>query len=351
MLGFEKLYAVVAAVVMSGLLCGGLRVRRSGAVKIAMFLMVMAAFLMISPSAFAQSYKGKKVLYVNSYHTGYVFSDGELKGAKDALKDTGVDLKVMEMDTKRNGSEEFAKQAALKVKAEIEKWKPDVVIVADDAAVKYLLMPYYKNASLPFVFIGVNWDSTGYGLPYSNATGIDEVALFQQILDNLKAYGKGNRIGLLTSDDLTERKEGDFIKKIFKVNFTSEKYVKTFADWKEAYKNMQNQVDILILGNKVAIPDFKDAEAAEWVMAQSKIPTGTINDWMMPVTMLSIAKVPEEMGVWGAQTALKILSGTPPSKIPVAKNEKGVLMLNVKLANKAGIVFKPALLKNAKIVN
>jgi ABC-type uncharacterized transport system substrate-binding protein len=141
------------------------------------------------------------------------------------------------------------------------------------------------------------------------------------------------------------------MKKIFKVNFTAEKYVKTFADWKEAYKNMQNQVDILILGNKVAIPDFKDAEAAEWVMNYSKIPTGTINDWMMPITMLSLAKVPEEMGIWGAQTALKILDGAAPSKIPVAKNEKGTLMLNVKLANKAGIVFKPALLKNAKIVN
>jgi len=313
-------------------------------------LMTLVMFAFATP-LLAKTLAGKKILFINSYHAGYTFSDGEVKGAKDALSGTGVDLKVIEMDTKRNGSEEFAKKAALKVKEEIEKWKPDVVIAADDAASKYLVMPYYKNASLPFVFCGVNWDASVYGYPYSNVTGMEEVALFQQILDNLKVYAKGNRIGLLTSDDLTERKEGEYMKKIFKVNFTVEKYVKSFAEWKEAFKNMQGQVDILILGNKVAIPDFKDAEGAEWAQTYSNIPSGTINDWMMPFTMLSLAKVPEEQGIWSAKTALKILEGTPPSGIPIAKNVRGNLLLNVKIANKAGIVFKPELIKNAKIMN
>ena len=314
-------------------------------------LMVTLLMFAIAAPVFAQSIAGKKILFVNSYHAGYAWSDGVVAGAKEAVKGSGIELKVVEMDTKRNGGEAFAKQAALKVKAEIEQWKPDVLIVADDAASKYLVMPYYKNASLPVVFCGVNWDSTIYGYPYKNATGMDEVALIQQIIDNLKDYAKGTRIGSLTTDDLTERKEVDAYKNIVKVNFTVEKYVKTFAQWKEAYKSMQNQVDLIILGNKVAIPDFKDAEAAAWVLAHSKVPTGTINDWMMPFTMLSIAKVPEEQGIWAVKTALKILGGTPPSSIPMARNEKGDLLLNFKLATKAGIVFKPALVRNAKIVN
>jgi ABC-type uncharacterized transport system substrate-binding protein len=317
-------------------------------------IMVLVIALLLSTVAapvYSQNLAGKKILLVNSYHAGYPWSDGLVAGAKEAIKGSGVELKVVEMDTKRNGSEEFAKQAALKVKAEIERWKPDAVIVADDAASKYLVMPYYKNASLPFVFCGVNWDSSVYGYPYKNVTGMEEVALIQQIIRNLKEYAKGSRIGSLTTDDLTERKEVDAYKKIVKVDFAAEKYVKTFAQWKEAYKAMQGQADMIIIGNKAAIPDFNDAEAAEFVLAHSKVPSGTINDWMMPVTMLGITKVPEEQGIWAVNTALKILGGTPPSSIPIAKNVQGNLLLNVKLASKAGIIFKPALVKNAKIVN
>jgi ABC-type uncharacterized transport system substrate-binding protein len=316
-----------------------------------MGVLLAAGFLAAGSAAFAQDLTGKKILFVNSYHAGYAWSDGVVAGAKAAVKGSGVELKVVEMDTKRNGSEEFGRQAALKAKAEIEQWKPDAVIVSDDAASKYLVMPYFKNASLPFVFCGVNWDSTVYGYPYKNATGMDEVALIAQIVDNLKVYAKGTRIGSLTTDDLTERKEVEAYKKIVKINFVTEKYVKTFAQWKEAYKSMQGQVDLIVMGNKAAIPDFNDAEAAEWALANAKVPTGTINDWMMPFTMLGITKVPEEQGIWSVKAALKILGGTPPSGIPVAKNAQGNLLLNVKLATKAGIIFKPALIKNAKVVN
>jgi ABC-type uncharacterized transport system substrate-binding protein len=316
-------------------------------------MVVMVALLLfaIAGPAAAQSLAGKKILFVNSYHAGYAWSDGVVAGAQEAVKGTGIEFKVVEMDTKRNGTEEFAKNAALKVKAEIERWKPDVVIVCDDASSKYLVMPYYKNASLPFVFCGVNWDASVYGYPYTNATGMEEVALIQQIVDNLKIYAKGTRVGSLTTDDLTERREVDAYKKIVKINFTVEKYVKTFAQWKEAYKSMQDEVDLIILGNKAAIPDFKDAEAAAWVLANAKVPTGTINDWMMPFTMLGITKVPEEQGIWAVKAALQILGGAPASSIPLAKNEKGNLLLNAKLATKAGIVFKPALVKNAKVVS
>jgi hypothetical protein len=81
------------------------------------------------------------------------------------LKESGIELKVFRMDTKRNADEAFKKDAALKAKAEIEAFKPDVVIASDDNASKFLIEPYYKNASLPFVFCGVNWDEKCTGFP------------------------------------------------------------------------------------------------------------------------------------------------------------------------------------------
>ncbi|MCX9009588.1 MAG: hypothetical protein OIN66_00560, partial [Candidatus Methanoperedens sp.] len=105
-----------------------------------------------------KTYEGKKILYIDSYHAGYEWSDGETRGIEKILNDTGVELKILRMDTKRNDSDAFGKQAGLKAKSVIEEFKPDVVIASDDPAFKYVIMPYYRDATLPFVFCGINWD-------------------------------------------------------------------------------------------------------------------------------------------------------------------------------------------------
>ena len=130
--------------------------------------MVMA----LAVSSFAGDFDGKKVLYIDSYHQGYAWSDGITKGIEEALKDSGAELKVHRMDTKKKPSEEFKKEAAEKAKALIEEYKPDVVIASDDNAAKYLIAPYYKDSEQPFVFCGVNWDAGVYGFPTANITGM-----------------------------------------------------------------------------------------------------------------------------------------------------------------------------------
>lgn len=96
------------------------------------------------------------------------------------------------MDTKRNPAEEFSKAAALKARTTIEEFRPDVVIASDDNASKYLIMPYYKDAELPFVFCGINWDASIYGFPYKNVTGMIEVALVSEIFRHLKNTPRGS---------------------------------------------------------------------------------------------------------------------------------------------------------------
>ena len=130
----------------------------------------------ISNTSFSRSYEGKKVLFIDSYHQGYAWSDGVTKGVQIKMKDTGVQLKVLRMDTKRNSSDDFKKEAAKKAVSVIKEFEPDVVIAADDNASKFLIKPYYKDAELPFVFCGVNWDAKVYGYPYKNVTGMVEVA-------------------------------------------------------------------------------------------------------------------------------------------------------------------------------
>jgi len=85
------------------------------------------------------SYKGKKVLYIDSYHEGYAWSDGITNGIKSIFDGKEIELSIFRMDTKRNGDEAFKKSTAEKAKAEVESLKPDAVIVSDDNATNLVL--------------------------------------------------------------------------------------------------------------------------------------------------------------------------------------------------------------------
>lgn len=87
----------------------------------------------------------------------------------------------------------------------------------------------------------------------------------------------------------------------------------------------------------------------QFVMQNTVVPTGSINDWMAPYSLLTLAKSAQEQGEWSANSALSILRGTSPSDIPVAENKLGQLIVNLDLADKLAVVFAPSLLKNAVI--
>ena len=316
-----------------------------------------------SGSAPVASVVGKKVLFVDSYHKGYPWSEGIVSGLlkelhigldDDDIAHTSVstvELKVVRMDTKRNTSEEFIKQAALKTKAVIDSWKPDLVIVADDNASKYLVVPYFRNTETPFVFCGVNWDCSSYGFPCSNVTGMVEVSLIPQLLKEMGKYASGPRIGLLGADNLSNHKEADNYRSRFNISLEKEVFVETFEEWKSAFRRLQSEVDMLI----IAPPSFlktadEKAQAAEFVAEHTAIPTGCVEDWITPYALIGFVKSADEQGQWAGQTALRILRGRSPSDIPVAANTKASIYLNMPIAGKLRVVFPMKLIESAKLV-
>lgn len=314
--------------------------------RVLIVLTCLAISISVASFTWAKSYQGKKVLYIDSYHVGYDWSDGITRGVESVLKDTGVELRIIHLDTKRNKSEDFVKEAALKAKAVIEEFKPDVVIAADDNASKYLIVPYYKDANLPFVFCGVNWDASVYGFPYRNVTGMVEVNEVTELIKLLRKFSKGDRIGFLGEDTLTDHKEAENYKKIFNLSMT-EHYARSFQDWKDGFLDLQNKVDILINFNYIGIADWNSEEAARFVLENCKVPSGAFQEGQMNHTLLGYLKVPEEQGEWSAKTALRIIDGTPPSSIPITMNKMGRLVINSKIAQRLGIEFPYEMLESA----
>jgi ABC-type uncharacterized transport system substrate-binding protein len=310
--------------------------------KMARIVLVVGLWL-AAAAAPAADYSGKRVLHVDSYHRGNTWNDKIADAVAATFAGTGVELKIIHLDTKRNPGAEFGKAAALRAKAEIEAFKPDVVTTSDDNAARYLIVPYFKDADLPFVFCGLNWDASTYGFPFANVTGMVEVSPIPQIVKLMRQHAKGDRIGYLTEDTHTKRKELEYHKRLFGIAYDQVYLAKTFAEWTAMFRRAQDEVDMLVILGHAAIDDWDDDAMQKLAETETRIPTGTDFGWQMHFTMIGVGKVPEEQGKWAARAALKILDGVPPSQIPLAYNKEGQLFFNRIIAARLGVTEFPPL--------
>jgi len=291
-----------------------------------------------------------KCLFVSSYHRGYAWSDGVERGLR-AVLDGKCELKQFDMDTKRKKSEADKKAAARAAKDLVESWRPDVVITADDNAAKYLIKPYFRDHSVPFVFSGVNWTAAEYGFPYENVTGIVEVAPIKPMLERAVAISGGSKALYLGAETLTEKKNLNRFKEAARELGIAldHRLAPTMAAWVEGLSAGQ-EYDFIVMGSNSGIADWHADKALAHARHLSTKLSVTNHGWMMPFTMLGMTKIPEEHGEWGGQSALAILGGMSPTRIPIVSNRKWDVWANKALLASSGISLPRSLYRKAKKV-
>ena len=290
-------------------------------------------FLLIATTANAA-----KCVYVSSYHKGYAWSDGVERGLLRTLKDN-CEVTVFNMDTKRLKDQKSIEKAALAAKQLIDDTLPDVVIASDDNASKYLIVPYYKDAEIPFVFCGVNWTVEQYGYPFSNVTGMIEVAAIEQMFDKAAAItGKISHAYYIGADTLTERKNLMRFEAGGKTNDIeiTARLVSTMTEWIEAYEQAQ-EADLVIIGSHAGIEQWDEESVMSAITPITKTLSATNHGWMMPYTMFGMTKIPEEQGEWAGKIAIEIMNGTKPSAIPIIPNRNFDIIVNNALLDIAQI--------------
>ncbi len=292
-----------------------------------------------------------RCLFISSYHPGYAWSDGVQRGV-EAVLDGRCELRQFDMDTKRHKSPAEKRAAALRAKALIEEWRPDVVIASDDNAARYLIKPYFRDADVPFVFCGVNWSVTEYGFPYRNVTGMIEVAPVRPMIREAQALtGNGGRFFYLGADTATERKNLERFRKLAdRIGLrVDHRLVSGMQQWLNAYREAQDY-PYLVIGSHAGISGWDFAAVRKAITGSSRVLSVTNHEWMMPVTMLGFTKIPEEQGRWAAEAALAILDGVKPSEIPIIANQRWDLWMNPSLLHEAGIALPAKLRSKAKRV-
>ncbi|GFK95818.1 Sensor kinase CckA [Fundidesulfovibrio magnetotacticus] len=144
---------------------------------LAVLLTVLACLGWAGVSLAQPDINKKKILYLNSYHNGYAWSDQILQGLRDALDKSTLpyDLQIEYMDSKRFYGTSMSDTLATLYREKYQGVTFDVLIASDDNAYQFLLE---HQPSLfpetPVVFCGVNDYDPATLRGHSNFTGVVE---------------------------------------------------------------------------------------------------------------------------------------------------------------------------------
>ena len=318
------------------------------------FMILLALPLIGQYSCGREGEAKKKVVYVNSYHRGFPPSNQITVGVLEKLPGESFEIIAHFMDSKRNSSEGYIKNRAAEILDSINMEDPDVLIVSDDNAVKYLVAPNFHNNPVPIVFCGVNWTAEQYDLTHCNITGILEILPIAESMRTLKAYYPNmQKLLVLNENTTTSRKTEPLLDTLLRDIGLSVRQVlvNDFESWKSVFVEGNEIFDVIYLQTRGAIKNWDHEEALDIIDQHIKVPLVTCEDFMMPYAVLGVTQVSKEQGMWAAETAKRILQGTRPSDIPIAKNKMTTVWINTRLAKKIGFIPDDELLNNARFVN
>ncbi|WP_139121672.1 sugar ABC transporter [Piscirickettsia litoralis] len=127
----------------------------------------------------------KKILVVNSYHPSFQWDQDYSRAIHDTFKDSKkYQLKHYYMDTKRIPKSEYQQSANRAIKV-YEEYRPNIVILGDDNALKYV-GPILEKRGTPFVYLGINNTPRAYLNMFDHSSGVLERPILKRNIYLLK---------------------------------------------------------------------------------------------------------------------------------------------------------------------
>lgn len=251
-----------------------------------------------------------KIIYVNSYHKGYPPSDGVMGSMFKNLPADTFHITTFYMDTKRNSDSLMIGIVVKDILQSIHSLDPDLIVVSDDAAVKYLIAPYQHQIGVPVVYCGVNWSSSTYQLNADRIAGMVEVLPLHEILCYLKKQNpEFKKLAVLSENSVSEIQNTLLLDTLYRNKGFTPEYVLVddFEAWKKDFIALNRNADVIYLPTNGAISGWDEDEAKRWVEQHIKVPLFTCDDFMMPYAVVGFTKVAEEQGEFVAKAAKQIL--------------------------------------------
>ena len=301
-------------------------------------VLVLAVFMLLGIPVNVNAMS--KILVIESYHAEYEWNKNYTKGLESVLSDN-AEINYFRMDTKRVAPDQYQERADL-AWAEYVKSKPDVVVLADDNALK-LLGPKFLEICTPVVYLGINGNPRKYIQLNKNITGVLERPLYKRSVKYLKQilHLDHGKILILLDTGTTSKLlidsvfDGFYTTKIGDTQI-SIKHVATFADW----KNIVNQsaddgYSAIMLGLFQTVVDdnnkhVKSDDILKWTSKNSPVPI--FGFWEMNVgkdkTIGGLVLSGEVQGLTAGGIVLQILNGVPVQNIKPITPSQGVFVFS-----------------------
>jgi ABC-type uncharacterized transport system substrate-binding protein len=302
-----------------------------------------------------------KILHVMSYHSPWRWTDGQLQGFKDGLA-APAQVRVFQMDAKRQSTPEQMQARAGEARALIEQWKPDLLYTTDDEA-QDLVARHYVGTNLPVVFSGVNKPPQTYGFEGApNVAGVLEHEHSLESIRLLQSLAPGARRFVAVFDEAplwpsVQARMKARVAGLPDVEFVAWDTIRTFDEYKRKLQQYQTRADAIAL---IGVFNFKDAqgrnvpyqEVLRWTADNSRLPD--LGFWVDRVhhgTLAAVTVSEREQGLAAGRIARGILlEGRKPSSFPMAPTLKGAPVVSLARARMLGLKIRSGPLLAAEVV-
>ncbi len=310
--------------------------------------------LCVFPS-FAEAVKQPRVLLIHSYHSGFDWTDSITAGVLSGLRDNGrpVRLFIEYMDSKQFKPEEVSERFRELCAFKYSSADLDVILCSDNNALDFLLE--HRDAlfpDVPIVFCGINHFTPAMLGGASNITGVIEEPSYRETAElALKVNPQAKRIYALAGSSPTSiihvdrflqhtRDLAQQVEIIPLQNLTQQEFAEALGQIEKT--------DILVhLGLHRTRDDvsLSPGETYQFIRSHTEAPiyiywTIYLREHAEFITG-GVMIDGELQGRSAAQTALKIISGMPASKIPVMNVSPNIPILNFQELERLGLAHRP----------
>ncbi len=295
----------------------------------------------------------KNVLLLNSYHNGYLWSDGITNGVQRAFSGSSVELHIDYMDTKRQFGSDYQKLLSQILSLKHNRHKYDAVIVSDDNAFNFVSENREQIfGSTPLIFCGVNYLQRQRleGMP--NVTGVNEQADINANLNLIrKIHPDCRKIVIITDNTTTGKRIQEEVGKIRADRNGRSPEAALMPELELIYDvGVDELIESLHILDKETIVlytfFFRDKNGvfleydigAELVSENSKRPVYVAWDFSFGKGAVGGYLVTGiDQGIEAGRKALAILNGTRPEDIPIQYDTPAQLTFDFRQLKRHGI--------------
>lgn len=320
----------------------------------------------------------KRVYIAASYEKNHICGGPQEEGVIKGFNKTGwfegmnLEIKRYYMDTKRkNTTPQAMKNEADIVLDQIKEFKPEILVLLDDNAIRELALPLAGDKNLSVVFSGMNGQPENYNAkkhfmetrekPGGNITGVYEklyVARSIKVMQSAIPALKGKKIVGITDYSPT----GNAITAQFEIELKNKPEsnnweLRRVRDWQE-YTGLIKELNtndkigaIYPVALRLKVSDtviYTAPEIFKWTIKNGRKPEMALNYFFAKVGLFGGAAVDfKAMGFLAGKKAGQILNGEKAGNLSIEDAPDYAIVFNLKRAKELGIVIPPPLLTAA----